>query len=223
MQPRIGGAQSRQDSERRTFSEACGELREIRRGDLGSLRKGLALVRRQRFMKGLEVHSPDVSAGLTEAASDIFAHGYLEIAAPRHRSLMRTIHEIRHSNLLFLLEECGSGRGAAAKLSAATGVKAPIISQLRNLKLHTSGAPRLMGDDIARQLERGMGKDSGWMDQDRGAARNATEALLIDLSRMLTADQVQSIINVAEQLAESNGRAGRVHQPRLPGPNKRLN
>lgn len=79
-----------------------------------------------------------------------------------------TVQETRRANLSLLLievaQEIGTDRGAAAELARRTGVPAPQISQTLRKKLHQGGRARLLGDDSARKLERGMKKPTGWMD-----------------------------------------------------------
>lgn len=224
VQAGLGFAQARDDGQRGAGLPAIRKLPEVFGLDPGGVGQRLALRRSECFMQRLKVHGANVSPKVTCCASTLFTSGYRARKGSPYRANMRTIQEIRHNNLLLLLQECGDGRGAAAKLSALTEVPPPIISQLKNLRSHSSGARRQMGDDIARQLERGMGKLEGWMDQDRGVAKNASEALLIDLSRLLTADQTQLVITMAEQLAEGNARSPRApSEPRPPRNPKRLN
>jgi hypothetical protein len=120
---------------------------------------------------------------------------------------MKSVQEIRLANLRLLLDECGSGRGAASKLAVLTGVKAPYISQLRNIRDHSGGKRRTMGDDTARKLEVGMEKPYGWMDTDHGPAQTHDEAQLVDSYRMLTKGQREKLMGMAEELAELNAAA----------------
>lgn len=118
---------------------------------------------------------------------------------------MKTIDEIRQANLLLLIAECGSGRGAAAKLATVTGVKAPMISQYsRAVEGKKGGKPRAMGNDVARQMEVGMGKESGWMDMDHAPARSVKEADQLDLLRRLTPAQLERVIGMVEEFVSMN-------------------
>lgn len=121
---------------------------------------------------------------------------------------MKTSQDIRHANLLLLLSECGDGRGQNARLAELTGVKPPVISQLRRQEKHSSGAPRLIGDEIARRLEKGMGKPEGWMDQDHTEAHTSQEATMLDVFRLLTDSQRERILGTAEEFAELNVTGG---------------
>lgn len=94
---------------------------------------------------------------------------------------MDRIAEIRHRNLLVLVEEAGS----AANLSRLTGVPAAYLSQCINRALTKSGQPRNVGAEVARKLETGMGKPAGWMDQ---ADLSPLERDLLDRFRSLSAD-----------------------------------
>ncbi len=62
---------------------------------------------------------------------------------------------IRLHNLRRLIGESGTQR----KLAAQTGVNPAYLSQILSRRTQ-----RQMGDDVARRLERGMGKPHGWMD-----------------------------------------------------------
>ena len=93
--------------------------------------------------------------------------------------------DIRLWNLALLLMECeaelGRARGAAALLSARSGVKDSLISVLTNKRLHSgTGRARKVGDDTARMLEIGMSKPTGWMDVDHSDARDHNEAAYLD-------------------------------------------
>lgn len=73
---------------------------------------------------------------------------------------MNRLSDIRHRNLLALIEEAGS----AAKLAERTGLAPAYISQMKNRTLTAAGSPRGIGHDAARKLEAGMGKPEGWLD-----------------------------------------------------------
>lgn len=132
---------------------------------------------------------------------------------------MKTIDEIRRANLLLLIEECGTGRGAAAKLATVTGVKAPMISQYSRAVKGKSGKPRAMGSEVARQMEHGMGKEPGWMDMDHSPARTVGEADQLDMLRRLTPGQLDRVFGMVEEFVELNAaaRGEPQPQPRPPG------
>jgi hypothetical protein len=74
---------------------------------------------------------------------------------------MKTISEIRHANLLNLIQEAGGVSRLAEKVDRSHSQ----ISQLKNRSRHSkSGEPREMGDDIARHIEQKCALRTGWMD-----------------------------------------------------------
>jgi hypothetical protein len=74
---------------------------------------------------------------------------------------MKTSSEIRHANLLTLIEEAGSIQAVAERL----GKDHAQISQLKTQAKHSkTGKPRLIGDDIARLIEERFELEIGWMD-----------------------------------------------------------
>lgn len=128
------------------------------------------------------------------------------------------IQAIRRANLILLLQECGSGRGSAAKLSRLTGVPQPYISQLKKATVHSSGATRTMGDDTARALESGMGKPRGWMDHDHSSATTDQARRLAAIADGLTPAQVRVLIQTAEAFADTNGKPPLDDGPELRAP-----
>lgn len=122
---------------------------------------------------------------------------------------VRDIQAIRLQNLTFLLQECeaelGQARGAAALLSAKTGVTKSLISMLAGKKLHSeTGKRRHIGDDTATKLELGMDKSPGWLDIDRAAAKDYLEAAHLDKLRKLTPSQREAVERMMGELAQSN-------------------
>lgn len=74
---------------------------------------------------------------------------------------MKTIAEIRLENLRTLVEQKGT-QDLVATLSDTNPV---YLSQLLNRAVDKkSGKIRQIGDDMARKLERGCEKETGWMD-----------------------------------------------------------
>lgn len=74
---------------------------------------------------------------------------------------MKTCSEIRHANLLALIDKAGSIQAVAEKL----GKDHAQISQLKTQAKHSkTGKPRLIGDDIARLIEEQFKLEIGWMD-----------------------------------------------------------
>ena len=113
---------------------------------------------------------------------------------------MRTIDEIRRHNFMLLLKECGTERGAAARLAALTGIAPALISQIKSAAPHKSGVARGIGDVTARNLERGMQKEEGWMDRDHSEATTMQEADVLDVMRQLTTEQRDHLLMTARML-----------------------
>lgn len=151
------------------------------------------------------LHSPRLRPALTTVYR-VFMTKLLDVQA------------IRKANLLLLLQECGSGRGSAAKLSRLSGVPQPYISQLKLASVHSSGAIRTMGDDTARALEVGMNKPSGWMDHDHHAGTSDQARRLAAIAGTLTPTQIRLLILTAEAFVESNGKPPPEDGPELREP-----
>ncbi len=121
------------------------------------------------------------------------ARSYSASLTATYSRAMETIADVRRANLNLLLDECGSGRGSAATLSRLTGVPAPMISQLRRVTYYPNGVERTMGDDVARQLEKGMKKKTGWMDHPHDVTRDADELDHLQNWRLLTPEQREHV------------------------------
>lgn len=104
------------------------------------------------------------------------AHGYISVNSHRRiadrsywlsNTRMETIDEIRLRNLETLIAECGSQIALADQVGVATTQ----VSQWRTRAPHaTTGRPRAMSTDMARQIERRLGRERGWMDHDHTVA-----------------------------------------------------
>lgn len=71
------------------------------------------------------------------------------------------VREQRHLNFLGLIAFMGS----IQKLADALGKSHSQLSQLRNQSVHsTTGKPRVIGDDLAREIEKKLKLPEGWMD-----------------------------------------------------------
>ena len=119
---------------------------------------------------------------------------------------MRDIQEIRFQNFGFLVQELedemGKPRGVMARLATLSGVKPSLLSMLSKGALHSeTGKRRQIGDDTARKLETGMGKDPNWMDVDRADARDHREAAALDKWRQLSESQREAIIRMMDEFA----------------------
>ncbi|WP_049786355.1 helix-turn-helix domain-containing protein [Mycetohabitans rhizoxinica] len=76
---------------------------------------------------------------------------------------MKTIAEIRRSNLLLAIERMN---GSQTQLAEAAGVSPAYLSQVKTAQPNSkTGRQRSMGDDIARRIEKAIGEAEGWMDQ----------------------------------------------------------
>lgn len=80
-----------------------------------------------------------------------------QIAKLAFNTGMKTIHEIRRSNLITLKHEFGT----YAAIASLGNTDPSYLSQIVSLN-----NPRNMGDDLARNIEIGCKKPYGWMDQD---------------------------------------------------------
>lgn len=75
---------------------------------------------------------------------------------------MRPLKEIRHDNLLRLIEEAKN----TSELANRTGIAVSYLLQIKNKNAIQNGKPKGIGDKIASKLEDGMNKPRGWLDQD---------------------------------------------------------
>lgn len=96
------------------------------------------------------------------------SHGRIAVDSSRLFNIgMETIDEIRLRNLETLIVECGSQAAFAERVEVA----ASQVSQWRTRAPHAStGRPRVMSTDMARQIERKLGRERGWMDHDHTIA-----------------------------------------------------
>lgn len=75
---------------------------------------------------------------------------------------MKPVSDIRRENLEKIVKEMGTLE-AVASIAKSSSI---YLSQIRNGALDAkTGQPRGMGNDIARRIEAGAGKPTGWMDQ----------------------------------------------------------
>lgn len=76
---------------------------------------------------------------------------------------VNTIDETRRARLEMLVKQAGS----LAALNESIGLARTdaTLSQIRNRSAHsTTGAPRHMGDPLARRIEQALSLERGWMD-----------------------------------------------------------
>lgn len=117
---------------------------------------------------GSDLHSRDISPWLQEMLAPgqfhCLAFGYAMGA-------VETIEDIRHANLLQLIEEMGGIQPLAVAIARSHSQ----VSQLKIRAKHsTTGKQRNIGSPLARWIEAQVGKPVGWMDQ-RHAGRAETQ------------------------------------------------
>lgn len=129
---------------------------------------------------------------------------------------MLTIADIRRQNLEALVRRFGSASAIVAA-AAERGVELhPVyISQIRNAtplrrKDGTAGPPRGMGDEMAREIEAGLGLERGWMDNVHRASDVLAQQLL-DLYEQLSLEGKHDL------LVRANERFNHEH-PSVPSP-----
>lgn len=75
-----------------------------------------------------------------------------------------TVNDIRRKNLVALIDEART----ASALGARSGISASLISQWKNGSPDSkTGKPRQISSESCRRIEAAMGKEPGWMDQQR--------------------------------------------------------
>lgn len=122
---------------------------------------------------------------------------------------MKTVSEIRHDNLLLLLEEWGSLAELNERLSLPR--TDATLSQIKNRSRDSkTGKHRVMGDVLARRLEVAVGKEPGWMDnpQYRAGTREARMALALQVMERMPDYQIDQAIKILDTIAEPSPRTG---------------
>lgn len=102
--------------------------------------------------------TPDVSPWLSE----MIVRGLFQVVSQKlSNDGMSTVTETRRNNLMLLIQRFGTAQALADKLGKAHTQ----ISQLRNASAHSNtGRARVIGDDLAREIEQKLGMPRGWMD-----------------------------------------------------------
>lgn len=117
---------------------------------------------------------------------------------------MNTIEEIRRHNLLLLLREIeselGRTRGAISHLARLSDVTKQQIGQVIKGDTHNNGAPRVLGSDSARALERAMNRPEGWMDKDHTLASTVKEADFLDALRECSPEDQATVLDLLNSL-----------------------
>lgn len=141
---------------------------------------------------------------------------------------VKTIEEIRHENLLAVLERFGTLQAFADKIGRAHSQ----ISQLKNRSVSTSSKkPRNLDTKIARLIEEKLELEPGWMDNDHSRMawpfpavdRTQWEALSAE-DRMhvqrtlnaLLAQYGQGEVSTATSTGSGEFEAPVLHEPRRP-------
>jgi hypothetical protein len=78
---------------------------------------------------------------------------------------MKTSGQIRRDNLLLLLDKHGSAANLNERLELPR--TDATLSQIKNQSAAASGKARMMGDALARRIERVLALPEGWMDNDQ--------------------------------------------------------
>lgn len=99
---------------------------------------------------------------------------------------MKTMKEIRHDNLLRLIDEAEGTSNLANK----TGIAVSYLLQIKNKNAIQNGKPKGIGDKIAAKLEDGMGKPRGWLDQD-----HSNQALSDTATQIYLKENIDYLIN----------------------------
>ena len=108
---------------------------------------------------------------------------------------MKTMKEIRHDNLLLLIDEAGS----TSELASKTGIAVSYLLQIKNKNAIQNGKPKGIGDKIAAKLEDGMGKPRGWLDQQHQAIEEKQPVHLLDNVKFLMRKKGISLPLLAER------------------------
>ena len=100
---------------------------------------------------------------------------------------MKTIAEIRRDNLLILISE----HGTTAALNTRVGMTRTdaTLSQIKNRSPDSkTGAPKGMGDALARRIEVSLGLEVGWMDNSQVPHSYRTQRMSAALAVMEVLD-----------------------------------
>ena len=81
-----------------------------------------------------------------------------------------------------------------------------MISQTLNARLHQGGRVRLIGDETARKLERGMNKPKGWLDASHDLALSERDAEILHSIASLTASQRALLEGQIAEFVRLNGK-----------------
>jgi len=120
---------------------------------------------------------------------------------------MKTVGDIRHINLLQLLQKHGS----LANLNEALGLARTdaTLSQIKNQSLTSRGKPKMMGVTLARRMETVLGLPPGYMDNEHLPASYRQQRIDHAVKAMEHMEdwQVDQAIKIIDTIAESHPKA----------------
>jgi uncharacterized protein YaeQ len=117
-------------------------------------------------------------------------------------SNVKTISEIRHENLLTLIDEMGS----AEALAEAAGTSSVYLSQVKNRSPDSkTGKPRQIGDPMARRLESACKKPEGWMDNVHSWSAQVQTVMAV--MENMTPWQLDQTVKIVAALSEPHPKA----------------
>ncbi|TEA79814.1 hypothetical protein [Allopusillimonas ginsengisoli] len=113
---------------------------------------------------------------------------------------MKSAADLRLENLELLIAEAGT----AEALARLCDLSPEYLSQIRNRALdRKTGRPRNLGNQAARKLEQGTGKQLGWMDTSH-ADRQIEGPLTLDWPlRKVTVERLQALTTEQRQRADA--------------------
>jgi phage repressor protein C with HTH and peptisase S24 domain len=92
---------------------------------------------------------------------------------------MKSVEELRRINLDKLIQETPDK--TIEQVAEKAGCNATYLRQVKNQHIVTSnGKPATMGKIVARRLEAGFGKFTGWMDVDHDNSEDQTSNVIVD-------------------------------------------
>jgi hypothetical protein len=122
---------------------------------------------------------------------------------------MKPIAEIRLTNLLALIKEAGTQNALAERAETTPIYLSQVVNRIQD---HKSGRPRELGTDMARRLEKAMGKPENWMDHDHaaagGALLNEDEVTILNAYRLLPAELARDFLKTITSTAVNNANKG---------------
>ena len=131
--------------------------------------------------------------------NDSLAYGWIRVSACSDAGRAVDIHEIRRSNLRFLVEEYADG-------NLTTFVEVTLRDSMSYKVLQrvvSSGARRNLGSALARRIEAQLRLERGWMDHDRSGTAHTETAFGGYSGRVLRlAELIESLSPSVRRLLE---------------------